>query len=379
MGGSKIYPVGNSAYDPMTVAYNDISISKNFSIRVADGTITNANSSKTVNRMWYLSGDVAGSSNLTLTATYNSGEEGTGFNNSSNPQIGYFDGTSWAYRPITSGSGTTTFIASGSAPDFTSNSGFFVLGSDDAFNACKLAVIKLSPTNPSFGTANTTITVQSQNSQSIPTMVGTSTAFELSCSNTTMSTTPTGTLNQYTNETFVSSVNFTTSTYNTGTSTYNNNATVTATQTSGESLSAGTSAVFDVYEGAIYEPVASENWDATNGWKKSTDGGSTWTNPASLPTNNIFADNELIRIPVGITLTANVTASFYSMLVYGTLDINSSGNLTLYHSSNSDYNIHVHGTLKNSGGTLTNSNISYPFEIHGGTYWHNMNGGNIPI
>ena len=381
VGGSKVYPVGNSAFNPMTVQYNDINASKNFGIRVEDGPITNANSATTVNRKWYLASDAVGTSNLTLTTTYNSGEEGTGFSNSSSPQIGYFDGTSWAYRAIDSGSGSTTFTASGSAPDFTNPSGFFVLGSGDAFIASKFAVTNLSPVNPSLGLANTSITVQSQNSQGVPTMVGTATGFMLSCTNTTMSTAPTGAIYQYAFQTTVSSVMFTSSTYNTGTSSYNHNATVSATSTSGESLTAGTSAVFDVYNGAIYEPVASENWDATNGWKKSTDGGSTWTNPATLPAGNIFATNDLIRVPAGITLTANVTASFYSCLVYGTLDIASSGNLTLNHSLLNDYNLLVLGTLKNSGGTLINNNTEYPtelIEIQGGTYWHNRDGGSIP-
>ena len=379
-GGSKVYPVGNSAYNPMTVQYNDINVSDNFSIRVADGTITNANSSKTINRKWYLIGDAVGMSNLTLTATYNAGEEGSGFSNSSTPQIGYFDGTSWAYRLIASGSGTTTFTAVGSAPDFTNTSGCFVLGSGDAFSACKFAVTNLDPVNPSLGVANTTITVQSQNSNTIPTMVASATGFSLTCANTTMSTSPTGTIAQYTYQTTVSGIAFTTSTYDTGTSAYIHNATVTATQTSGDVLTAGTSAVFDVLLGTIYEPVATENWDAANGWRKSIDGGSTWTNPASLPASNIFGETDLIRIPLGITLTANVTASFYSILVYGILDVNSSGSLTVNHApSDVDYNIHVHGTLKNSGGTLTNSNPAYPFEIHGGTYWHNMDGGSIPV
>ncbi|MEI7897565.1 MAG: hypothetical protein WCJ26_11060, partial [bacterium] len=382
-GGSKTYPVGNSAYNPITVQYNDLSVSDIFSIRVADGAITNANSSKTVSRKWFLVKDAAGSADLTLTMTYNTGEEGTGFSNSITPKIGYFDGSSWAYRTITSGSGTTTFVATGSAPDFSSATGFFALGSDNAFNASKFAVTSLNPVNPSVGIANTDITVQSQNSNSVPTMVGSATGFSLSAANTTMSTVPSGTISQYGYQTVIPSITFTTSTYNTGTSSYNHNATLTATQTSGESLSAGTSAVFDVYEGTIYEPVANENWDATNGWKKSKDGGSTWTNPATLPAGNDFATNDLIRVPVGITLTANVTASFYSMLIYGTVDVSSSGALTLNHSSYSDYNIHVQeGTLKNSGGTLTNNNGSYPtelFEIHGGTYQHAMNGGSIPV
>ncbi len=383
LGSSKIYPVGNTSYNPMTVTYNDISGARNFSIRVADGTTTNANSSKTVNRKWYLVSDVAGTASLTLTATYNPGEEGSGFTNSSNPQIAYFDGTSWSYRPLSSGSGTTTFTASGSAPDFSNTSGYFVLGSDNAFNAVKLAVTNLNPDNPALGAANTQIFVQSQNSNSVPTMVMSATAFDLSCNNTTMApASPSGTIAQYAYETSVSLVAFTTSTYQISPPQYLHNATVIATRTSGESLTAGTSSNFDVYLGTIYEPVASENWDATNGWKMSTDGGSTWINPATLPVNNVFTDDLLISIPAGITLTANVTASFYSMLVYGTLDISSLGDLTLNHSANSDYNLHVHeGTLKNSGGTLSNNNGSYPtelIEIHGGTYWHNMNGGSIP-
>ena len=377
---SKMFPIGNSAYNPMSVTYNDNTPSDNFSIRVADGTISNANSSKTVNRKWFLIKDAAGSADLTLAATYNSGEEGSGFNNATSPKIGYFDGTSWAYRVITSGSGTTTFTASGSAPDFTNTNGFFVLGSGDAFRASKFAVSNINPTNPLIGIPNTIITVQSLNSANIPTMVDSTAAFSLSATNTAFSSTPTGSINQYAYQTTVSAITFTQSTYNTGTSNYNHNATVTATKTVGQSLSPGTSAVFDVYQGAIYEPVATELWDASNGWRKSTDGGSSWTNPASLPASNIFANNDLIRIPAGITLTANVTASFYSLIILGTLDIASSGNLTLNHSSLSDYNIYVpEGTLKNSGGTLTNTNIAYPFEIHGGTYWHNMAGGSIPV
>ena len=379
-GGSKNFPVGNSAYNPMTVQYNDINTSKVFNIRVSDGAITNANSTKTVNRNWYLSSDIVGTSNLTLTATYNSGEEGSGFSNSATPQIGYFDGSSWAYRAITSGSGTRTFIATGSAPDFSNTSGFFALGSSDAFIATKLAVTNLNPADPTLGAPNTTITIQSQNSNNIPTMVSTATGFSLSCANTTMSTSPTGTIGQYAYQANVSSVAFTTSTYNTGTLVYNHNATETATQTSGDPLTSGTSAVFDVLLGTIYEPLATENWDASNGWRKSTDGGSTWISPASLPARNIFGETDLIRIPAGITLTANVTASLYSMLVYGTLEVNSSGTLTIYHATNDvDYNMHVQGTLKNSGGSLNNSNTAYPFEIQGGTYWHNMNGGSIPV
>ena len=369
---TKTYPVGNAAYNPMTVT-NNSGGSDNFSIYVADGLITNANSAKTVNRKWYLFKDAAGTANLTLAASYNSGETGTGFDRTSSPQIGYFDGTSWAYQPATaSGTGPFTFTATGSASNITSTAGFFALGSGDAFAASKLAVTGLNPVNPSLGVPNTAITVQSQNSLGVPTYVNSSTSFDLS-STTTFTPASSGTISSGTYQTILTGISFTAIV--TG-------ATATVTRSSGETLSPGTSAPFNVYAANIYEPVATESWDAANGWRKSTDGGGTWTNPATLPGSNIFANNDLIRIPAGITLTANVTASFYSMVVLGTLNINNSGNLTVNHSTLSDYNILVNGTLKNSGGTLTNNNAGFPtelIEITGGTYEHAMNGGSIPV
>ena len=195
----------------------------------------------------YLIKEAAGGANLTLAATYNSGEEGSGFSNTTSPQIGFFDGTSWAYRSISTGSGNTTFTASGSAPNFSNTLGFFVLGSEDAFNATKLAVSNVNPVNPTINLASTVVTVQAQNSNSVPTMVAAATAFDLSATNTAMSGTPTGTISQYAYQTTVSSVQFTQSTWDNGAPAhYNTNATVTATRTSGDLLTAGTSAVFDV-------------------------------------------------------------------------------------------------------------------------------------
>ncbi|MEI6124688.1 MAG: T9SS type A sorting domain-containing protein [Bacteroidota bacterium] len=380
---TKTYAIGRSAYNPITITNNSTNGSDNFNIRVTDDAITNANNNlKTVNRRWYLTEDAAGTTSLTVAVTYNAGEAQSGFNASSNPKAAYFSGSYWAYA--TASVVGTTFTASAVAANMiTFTDPFIAIGSDDAFSATKLAVSSISPTNPTVGLTNSIITVQSQNSLGVPTRVYTNTAFDLSCLNTAFTpTTPTGTINAYASEITVTGITFTESTYNLGTTTYDHDATVTATRTSGESLSAGTSAVFDVYDGAIWEPIATENWDASNGWKKSADGGSTWTNPAALPSGNNFSATDIIRVPLGITLTVNVTVSFYSMLVLGTLDINSSGSITVNHTTNdlSDYDIYVNGgTLKNSGGTLTNSNNAYPIEIHGGTYWHNRNGGSIPV
>lgn len=379
---NKVFPIGNSTFNQMTLTNNGSNATDNFNIRVDDLPITNADSTKTIRHRWFMTKDQTGTASLTMTAKYNmnTGEEGTNFDKTNNPQFGFFNGTNWAYRTATVNS-DTSFTATGDAPDFTNETGYFILGSSNVFNATKLAVSKITPTNPSLGTTNSIITVQAQNSFNTPTIVMTSTGISLSASNTTISpSSPTGTIAQYSYETQVTSITFTESTFNTQNQSYDHDATVTATRTSGESLTSGTSSTFDVLLGTIWEPVATENWDATNGWKKSTDGGTTWINPATLPTSNIFSETDVIRIPSGITLSANVNASFYSMLVYGTIDI-TSNTLTLNHPTDniSGYEIHVHGTLKNSGGYLRNTNINYPIEIHGGTYWHARDGDSIPI
>ena len=377
---TKNYPVGNSAYNPISITNNGTNSTDNYSIRVGESAITNANSTKTVNRQWYIMKDIVGSTNLTIAATYNSGEQGSGFNNSTNPVIGYFSGSTWAYQPIISGSGTTTFTASGSAPDMSNANGFLALGSGDAFSASKLSITVLPPT-PYRGQNSSIATIQSLNSNNIPTYINTPTTFDLT-SNVSFQRSGglTGfTLTANTYQTIVNNIQFDVSTWNDVNKSYDLSATVTATRTSGESLTAAITPNFAIKEGSIYQPLTSGNWSSIQ-WQLSTDAGTTWTN-TTVPSNNIFAETDLIQIPAGITLTADVTASFYSLLVFGTLDISSVGSLTVYHSAldASDYNLEVYGTLKNSGGLLINSNTNFVFvELFGGTYWHNMNGGSIP-
>lgn len=375
----KTYPIGNSAYNPITVTNIDINSTDNFSLRVADATITNANNSKTVNRQWYILKDMPGSANLTVAATYNAGEEGSGFNKIVSPRIGYFSGSNWAAgTAIVVG---TTFTAMGTTPGMDNAAGFLAIGSDNAFNASKFVITNIFPSAPVVGTALTNVTIQSQNSNSIPTYLATSTAFDLSATNTTfVGTNPTGTIAANTYQTLLSALELTTSTLDINSGTYLTNASLTATRTSGEALTAATSSTFAVINGNIYEPKASGNWSNNSNWRYTVNGGSTYRDTTALST---FGVTDLIRVPVGITLTADVSASFYSLLLYGTLDIDTSGNLTVNHNVGSsvdlDHNLHVHGILKNSGGTLTNSDTAYPFAIHGGIYIHNRNGGSIPI
>ena len=379
-----VYPIGKAAYNPISISSSATGSgnSDDYSIRVEDGTITNANAVvRTVNKLWYISSSSTGVTSLNISATYNSGETQGLFNATNLPKMGYFNGSSWAYSNATyAGSNPYTFTASGTTMDMTNTNGFIALGSSTAFNASKFFVT-IQPPNPYAGVNTTVITVQSQNSTNTPTNVYQDTYFDLS-TNWDFSRVGglTGMLlsaNSY--QTSINNVLFNFSTWNSSSKTYDASANVTATRTSGESLSAGTSTNFAILDGSIYKPSTSGNWNGVQ-WQKSIDGGSSWTN-TSLPTDNIFGSADLIQIPIGITLTANVTTSFYSMLLFGTLDINSSGSLTINHSSGdlSDYNIKVYGTLKNSGGTITNSNPSYtPVYFYGGTYWHNMNGGSIP-
>ncbi len=373
---AKIFPVGNSAFNPATVTMNSSGGDDYFYIRVSDEPLLNANdNTKTVKRRWYLYKSNAGTTDVTLSFTYNPDEAETNFNAGTNPVYGLFNGTNWTYAPATVVN--TTFTATGPINDVNTADQFITLGSDDAFSASKFAVTKIDPANPTQGIAYAIITVQSQNNSNVPVWVYTPTAFDLTCTNTTFAGTYSGTINANSYQAFVTSVEFRKSTFFEGS--YRNNATVTATRTSGENLIPGTSSNFDVLiAGDIYKPVATGNWDAANEWVMSTDGGNTYGAPFTMP-GKAFSATDIILIPSGITLTANVTVSFYSMSIEGILEINSSGNLTVSHDPTYGFNLLVHGTLKNSGGTFINSNESLPIIINGGAYVHNMNGGKIPV
>jgi fibronectin-binding autotransporter adhesin len=374
---TKMFPVGNSSFNPASVTMNSSGGDDYFYIRVSDDPVINANfNNKTVSRRWYMYKSNAGTTDVTLSFTYNTGEGGAAFDPGINPKLGVFNGTNWAY--IESVVAGTTFTATGPVRDVNTSDQFIALGSDDAFSASKFEITSIDPANPTQGIANATISVQSRNNSNVPVLVYTPTAFNLSCTNTEFAGTYSGTIDANSYQTTVTPVEFSQSTYNPG-GYYNSNATVTAKQTSGENLADGTSTSFDVLTaGDIYKPVASGNWDDPGEWVISTDGGKTFGAPVTLAGMS-FSATDIILIPAGITLTANVTASFYSMSVEGILEINSSGDLTIEHDASSGFNLLVHGTLINSGGTLISSNLSYPVMFRGGTYIHNMNGGSIPL
>lgn len=371
---TKNYPVGNSAYNPASITNNTDGTTVNIGIYLADGFGTTCNDpTKNVGRRWFITKDEAGTTNVTAALTYNNGEGGGSFN-ASNIKFGYFSGTYWNVTIPSSIIGTTVTATGnliGVLPD-----AYMVIGSGDSFDAKKLSVT-VSPAPAILNGGGGIITVKSVNDKGYPTNVMANTSFDLTATNTTFTaTTTSGTIaaNSYSQE--ITGVTFTTATITPTT------ATVSAIQTSGDNLVTGVSDPFVVNAGTIWEPYLSGGtgtvtWDSSN-WRKSLDGGITWSNTVTHSTS--FAPSELIRIPSGYTLQANVGASFYSMLIEGTVDIVSGGALTLYHSdSDGDYNVHVHGILKNSGGTFTNTNTKNPIDIHGGTYWHARDGESIPV
>ena len=364
-GETKNFPVGNIAYNPAGITNDQTLGTDAFNIRVTDDPITNSNDqTKTVNRRWYITKDAAGVASITAHLTYNTGEQQAGFNSAVSPFIGAFFDTFWGYAPATVNGNTLT--ASGTIPYLVDNA-FFAIGSGDAFTASRFAV-SVSPYNPVVGLANAIITVTSVNSVGIPTMVATQTNFNIT-SITSFNGTTSGTIPAMDLEYQIPHIQFTSVFID---------ATVTATRAdeSGELLNPGTSDIFNVVAGTIWEPVSSGNWDAVS-WRSSDDGGYVWTNPAILPANNLFGVTDLIYIPSSIILTANVNASFYSMIIEGEIDLSNGATLILNHLAG-NYNVHVHGTLKNSGGTFVNTNELYPIDIHGGIYEHARDGGSIP-
>ena len=114
-GAAVLFPVGNSAYNPIT--FTNSGTSDVYGIRVVDAAPPAAAiPAKAVNRYWVVTEGVAGGSNLAVTAQYNTGEEGASFAAGTTPYIGLYNSTSWSQGVAT---------AAGSNPyTFTSTSNF---------------------------------------------------------------------------------------------------------------------------------------------------------------------------------------------------------------------------------------------------------------
>ncbi|HLP64529.1 hypothetical protein, partial [Flavobacterium sp.] len=240
------FPVGATSYNPIT--FNNSGTSDIYGVRVVDGAITTGvSNTKTISRRWITSEATAGGSNLSVVAQYNSGEENTGFAAAITPYLGFYNGTTWSQvGAVIGGSNPFTYTSStNSTPaDLTAGTQYFALGKDNAFLslASQFVITSINPATPGAG-YGFSVTVQSQDAFSSATNVLANTSFTLSTNGNagTIGGTITGTILAGTNSVVVSGV--TLSTAGTG-------ATLTATQTSGDPLSAGTSASFNVLAAA---------------------------------------------------------------------------------------------------------------------------------
>jgi len=130
-GTARIFPVGNSTYNPIT--FTNTGTSDTYGIRVTDGAPVNANAPLvTVNRSWYITENVPGNSNLTpVVAQYNAGDVGANYNAGTTPYLGLYDGTAWNQVPTTLGGAiTATSTGSGQFPATIPSGAYFAIGKD---------------------------------------------------------------------------------------------------------------------------------------------------------------------------------------------------------------------------------------------------------
>lgn len=241
-----LFPTGNSAYNP--IIFNNSGTSDEYGVRVLDGALTTGvNNTKTVSRRWVTTETTSGGSNLAVVAQYNSGEENTNFIAGTNPKIGFYNGSTWVETVATAaGSNPVTYSSNTNVTpsDLTSGTQYFAIGKDNAFlsAATKFVITSITPTSPGAGYPFS-VTVQSQDAFNATTNVTTNTSFTLSTNGNAgvIGGTITGTILAGTNSIVVSGV--TLASAGTG-------VTVTATQTSGDPLTSGTSATFTVLEAA---------------------------------------------------------------------------------------------------------------------------------
>ncbi|MHA8064940.1 invasin domain 3-containing protein, partial [Aquirufa aurantiipilula] len=260
--------------------------------------------------------------------------------------------------------------------------------------ASKLVATTLSPSYPTMGSNNVTLNALVQDPYGNQVNVSSNTTIQLGLTiggvdktDKLVRTTSGGvllgnpvsvTINAGSSSFLIDYLRFTESTRNAPGYTYNNNAIVTTTAISGMSLSSSSTGSFTITEGAIYQPTSSGNWTAV-GWEVSTDGGNSF-GASSAPTQTSQGEYDIVKIPSGITTTLNTNIELYSLIIDGVFDLPSGNTLTLKHAVNpaAEYNIHTHGTFKNSGGTFVNTLGSELLAFHGGTYEHARNGGSIP-
>ncbi len=240
-GTNVSFPVGNSAYNPVTL--NNSGSSDIYGVRVADLTPSGANPAKTVNRQWITTEEVAGGSNLQVVAQYNAGETGSGFSIASDPFIGLYSATGYT-QVAASLAGSNPFTASSNAnftpSDLTGGAQYFAVGKDNGFVSvpAKYVISNITPASPVAG-QSFSATVTAHDAYNTASLLPSGSAFNFSTNGNAgpISGTVSGTIASGSSSVVVSGIMLP----DPGTG-----VTITATNTGGVPLAAGTSAPFTV-------------------------------------------------------------------------------------------------------------------------------------
>ena len=137
VASSVLFPVGNTAYDPITL--NNSGTSDTYGVVVVEGAVSTTNDATyTINRRWQVTEAVSGNSNLAVTAQYNTGEENTNYNSGTTNYLGFYNGTSWTQQAATRSGSNPFTVASNSnfnltAANLTTGTQYFAIGKDLAF------------------------------------------------------------------------------------------------------------------------------------------------------------------------------------------------------------------------------------------------------
>ncbi|NBR13337.1 MAG: fibronectin type III domain-containing protein, partial [Crocinitomicaceae bacterium] len=149
-----LFPVGNSAYNPIT--FTNAGTSDIYGIRVVDGAPANAaNSLFTVQRSWYITEAVAGGSDLTpVVAQYSSGEVGANYNTGVTPYMGLYNGTSWTQVATTlGGSITATSTSTNQFPATIPAGSYIAIGKDAGLTSTPPTISSFTSTSGYSGSS----------------------------------------------------------------------------------------------------------------------------------------------------------------------------------------------------------------------------------
>ena len=151
-----LFPVGNSAYNPITLTNTGTS-SDTYGIAVVDGTIGTANDpTLTVNRRWIVTEGTSGAGNLAVVAQFNAAEFGTSYTTAAIQYLGLYNTSSWTPNLSTvSGSNPYTSSASGftnSLPT-SGDASYFAIGKDAGLTTTPPTITSFTSTSGYSGSS----------------------------------------------------------------------------------------------------------------------------------------------------------------------------------------------------------------------------------